>query len=92
MDKCIESFEKVVLGLLAHVMPSIFFGRILRSETLVHNSYFFQNSRSMEIIRHNILIRLWYSMNRNNWYSTKRNNWYSTKQNNLKQVLSLKFL
>ena len=45
-------FKKVFLGLLAHVTPSIFFGRILRSEALVYNSYFFQNSRSMEIIRH----------------------------------------
>ena len=31
----------MVLGLLAHVRPSIFFGRILRRETLVHNLYFF---------------------------------------------------
>ena len=31
----------MVLGLLAHVMPSIFFSRFLRSEALVYNSYFF---------------------------------------------------
>ena len=49
----------MVLGLLAHLTPSIFFRRILRSETLrvVHNSYFFQKSRSTEIIRHQILIQ-----------------------------------
>ena len=47
----------MVLGLPAHLTPSIFFGRILRSETLVHNSCFFQNSRSTEIIRHQILIQ-----------------------------------
>ena len=50
-DKCIENFKKVVLGLLTHATPSIFFGRILRSEALVENSYFFQNSRFTEIIR-----------------------------------------
>ena len=33
--------KKVVLGLLAHVTPSICFGRILRSEALVYNSYIF---------------------------------------------------
>ena len=48
-----RKFKKVVLGLLAHLTPSIFFSRILRSEALVYNSYFsFQNSRSTEIIRH----------------------------------------
>ena len=31
----------MVLGLLAHVTPSIFFSKILRSEALVYNSYFF---------------------------------------------------
>ena len=31
----------MVLGLLAHVTPAIFFGRILRSEALVYNSFFF---------------------------------------------------
>ena len=31
----------MVLGLLAHVTPSIFFSRILRSDALVYNSYFF---------------------------------------------------
>ena len=35
-----RKFKKVVLGLLAHVTPSIFFRRILRSEALVYNSYF----------------------------------------------------
>ena len=34
-----------------------FFSRILRSEALVYNSYFFHNSRSTEIIRHYILIQ-----------------------------------
>ena len=36
-----RKFQKVVLGLLAHVTPSIFFSRILRSEALVYSSYFF---------------------------------------------------
>ena len=31
----------MVLGLLTHVTPSIFFCRIIRSEALVENSYFF---------------------------------------------------
>ena len=31
----------MVLGLLAYATPSIFFSRILRSEVLVYNSYFF---------------------------------------------------
>ena len=31
----------MVLGLLAHVTPSIFFSKILGSEALVYNSYFF---------------------------------------------------
>ena len=31
----------MVLGLLAHVTPSIFFNRFLRSEALVYNSFFF---------------------------------------------------
>ena len=31
----------MVLGLLAHVTPSIFFSKILRSEALAYNSYFF---------------------------------------------------
>ena len=47
-----RKFVKKVLGLLAHVTPSIFFSRILRSEALVYKSYFFQNSRFTEIIRH----------------------------------------
>ena len=47
-----RKFKKVVLGLLGKVTPSHFFGRILRNEDLVYNSYFFQNRRSMEIIRH----------------------------------------
>ena len=40
-----------------YVTPSNFFRRILRSEALVYKSYFFQNSRSTEIIRHWILIQ-----------------------------------
>ena len=47
-----RQFKKVVVGLLAHVTPSFFFTKILRSENLVYNSYFFQNSRSTEIIGH----------------------------------------
>ena len=47
-----RKFLKKVLGLLAHVTPTIFFSRILKSEALVYNSYFFQNSRFTEIIRH----------------------------------------
>ena len=43
-----RKFKKVVLGLLAHVTPKFFFSRILRSEALVNNSYFFQNSCSTE--------------------------------------------
>ena len=46
-----RKFEKVVIGLLVHVTPPIFFRRILRSEALVYKSYFFQNSCSTEIIR-----------------------------------------
>ena len=34
-------FKKVFLGLLAHVTPSNFFSRKLRSEALVYNSYSF---------------------------------------------------
>ena len=34
-------YYKVVLGLPAHVTPLIFFSRILRSEALVYNSFFF---------------------------------------------------
>ena len=52
-----RKFKKVVLDLLAPVTPSVFFSRILRSEALVYNSYFFQNSRSTEIIRHQIIIQ-----------------------------------
>ena len=47
-----RKFKKVVLGLAAHVTPSFFSSRILGSEALVYKSYFFQNSRSTEIIRH----------------------------------------
>ena len=47
-----RKFLKKVLGLLAHVMPSNFFSRILKSEALVYNSYFFENSRFTEIVRH----------------------------------------
>ena len=52
-----RKFKKVVLGLLAHVTPSFFVSRILRSEALVYNWYYFQNSRSAEIMRHEILIQ-----------------------------------
>ena len=38
----INSF--LVLGLLVHVMPLIFFSRILRSEALVYKSYFFRRA------------------------------------------------
>ena len=34
-------FSKVILGLVVHITPSIFFRRILRSEALVYKSYFF---------------------------------------------------
>ena len=37
-----EYLKKVFLGLLAHVTPSIFFSRKLRSEALVYNSYSFK--------------------------------------------------
>ena len=40
-DKCIENLKKKVLGLLAHVTPSNFFSRILKSEALVYSSYNF---------------------------------------------------
>ena len=36
-----RKLQKVVLGLLTHVTPLIFFSRILRGEALVYNSYFF---------------------------------------------------
>ena len=36
-----RKFKKVVLGLLAHITPSICFGRILWGEALVYNSYIF---------------------------------------------------
>ena len=35
----------MVIGLLAHVTPSVVFSRILRSEALVYKSQFFQNIR-----------------------------------------------
>ena len=34
-----KKFKNVVLGLLAHGTPSNFLSRLLRSETLVYNSY-----------------------------------------------------
>ena len=40
-DNCIENLKKKVLGLLAHVTPSIFFSGILKSEALVYSSYIF---------------------------------------------------
>ena len=52
-----RKFKKVVLGLLVHVTPSSFSSRILRREALVYKSYVCQNSRSKEIIRHQILIQ-----------------------------------
>ena len=53
-----RKFKNVVLGLLAHVTPSICFSRILWSEALVYNSYiFFRTARSTEIIRQQILIQ-----------------------------------
>ena len=36
-----RKFKKVVLGLIAHETPSIFFSRILTSEAVVYNSFFF---------------------------------------------------
>ena len=39
-----RKFKKKVLGLLVHVMPLIFFSRILRSEALVYKSYFFRRA------------------------------------------------
>ena len=36
-----RKFLKVVVGLLGHVTPAIFFRRILRSEALVYTSVFF---------------------------------------------------
>ena len=36
-----RKFEEKVLGLLAHVTPSIFFSGILKSEALVYSSYIF---------------------------------------------------
>ena len=36
-----RKFKKVFISLLAHVTPSSFFRRDLRSEALVYNSYFF---------------------------------------------------
>ena len=36
-----RKFLKKVLGLLAHVTPSNFFSRILKSEALVYSSYIF---------------------------------------------------
>ena len=36
-----KKFKKKVLGLLAHVMPSIFFSTILKSEALVYSSHIF---------------------------------------------------
>ena len=39
-----RKFKKVVLSLLVHVTPLIFFSRILRSEALVYKSYFFRRA------------------------------------------------
>ena len=36
-----RKFKKMVLGLLAHVSPSKFFSRIVKSEALVCSSYIF---------------------------------------------------
>ena len=53
-----RKFKNVVFGLLAHGTPSIVFSRILRSETLVYNSYFFQSSRFTAIIRCYVSVKL----------------------------------
>ena len=45
-----RKFLKKVLGLLAHVTPSNFFRRILKSEALVYSSYIFKKSSFTEII------------------------------------------
>jgi len=39
-----RKFKKVVLGLLVHLTPLIFFSKILRSEALVYKSYFFRRA------------------------------------------------
>ena len=39
-----RKYKKVVLGLLVHVTPLIFFSRILRSKALVYKSYFFRRA------------------------------------------------
>ena len=39
-----RKFKKVVLGLLAHVTASISFSRILSSEALIYNSYYFRTA------------------------------------------------
>ena len=46
-----RKFKNVVLGLPEHVTLSFFSSRILGSEASVYKSYFFQKSRSTEIIR-----------------------------------------
>ena len=43
-NECIENLKNVVVGFLAHVAPSIFFSRILRSEASVYNLYFFRTA------------------------------------------------
>ena len=40
----------MVLGLLVHLTPLIFFSRILWSEALVYKSYFFQKSRLRKLL------------------------------------------
>ena len=54
-DKCIEHFKKWFQRMQLQATLSIFFSRIVRSEALVYNSYFFQNSGFTKIIRHQIL-------------------------------------
>ena len=54
-DKCIEHFKKWFQLMQLQATLSIFFSRIVRSEALVYNSYFFQNSGFTKIIRHQIL-------------------------------------
>ena len=50
--KMYRKLKNKVLGLLAHVTASNLFSRILKSEALVYNSYFFSKQLLTEIIRH----------------------------------------
>ena len=44
-DKCSANLKEWFWPMKLHVTPSDFFSRIVRSEALVHNAYFFQDSR-----------------------------------------------